>query len=229
MSAYWSDHPQIALMLVGGGLTFIASLLHSAHTLSALLTPATSLPLQSVLVCLTASLFSFCTISVDGAQLPAPMGLRLRGVALPLLRSFPLLSLTFARALFLLLALAILASDSEPAAIFIQLLQFIALALAVIVIASTRNVPAALLHVEVIHAIHALGHDEDGQAKPSSRVSTDIVATLSRETFAALVPLRGLELADALVSLDLNRDGQVSESDLICWEGLSDRASFVDP
>ncbi|KAL1529657.1 hypothetical protein AB1Y20_000598 [Prymnesium parvum] len=225
---YWPRYPSVAALLLGGALSLCAALLELLDVAAAAVGgvwPPTLSP------CLAAAAAVLCgaTLAVDGAQLPSPLGPKLRAVALPLLRAWPPLSLGVVRSLLALLALALLAveegwrGESSYAAGFVELLALLPLLFACV---AARRIPAALLTLDAA-AMVPLPCSDVKEAVPSHPF--DWRGSLSSSALAEIVALDATEVGDALVTLDLDRDGRVSDEDLLAWAGLHAPAGGSSP
>ena len=181
---------------------------------------------------------------IDAAQLPQPLGPCFRSVALPLLRNAPPLSLALSRTFVTLLALALLATSASaathsPPSPLLFLFTAPAALLAAAAAYSSRRLPLRLWRLDVGTALARLSaHPPQGYTPPGGSEATlscrgfnpeadapnAPLPPLSLETLADLLgptnpPLDTSELVDAMVSLDLDRDGFVSDADLVAWAG----------
>lgn len=215
---YWPGLPSVALLLVAGVTALAAILLELCSQLLSLLQGQPHPSLLSHLLVLLAFSITFSSLSIDASQLPAPLGPRMRALALPLLRGCPLLSLSFVRALLLMLALAMMSVEESQRKLSDHMAGFLSLLAVfptVCVFFTSRRIPCVLFSVDVVASLEPLIDVEGEQGSESSLVQ----GAVSLSNLASVVPLVKTELAEALVTLDLDRNGCVSRDDLEAWVG----------
>jgi hypothetical protein len=219
----WSGHVTSALLATSASILMLGA---SVALLSALFAAFGSrgayvLLLTQGVPSLVLMLLSVRSLAIDLSQLREPFGSPCRAHALWLLRASPMTSLGFVRALVLLVGAAMLARTLENGSLISSALAIVALALAAAAAVVSWPVCQMLCwsldgEHEGALALLTCKHNSDAREEELRRRCQSAGCT-------------DMQATEACISMDVDRDGSISEEDVVSFYGGSERFQRRNP